>query len=183
MYEQADIPDNGIEINERSGTGADVKMKIVAGGRKMKAIYMIGLALLVIGAGILAGCVDEVVDPELNFRVMDVHTNLTSPNPNGVNASEGHHFVYVQVELENKNKDLDLTIAPGSFYADDNVTEVIGSYLANGTTLRRIDTIRVDANTKKVFWVTFEIPDGIKLTYIRYRGTLDEPVQKDLPDY
>ena len=114
---------------------------------------------------------------------MDVYTNMTSPNPNSMNATDGHHFVYVQVEMENKNKELDITISGASFYADDNVTEVTGSYLANWSTVRRIDSIRVDASTTKTFWVIFEVPDGTTLTYIRYRGTLDEPVEKNMPSY
>jgi hypothetical protein len=149
----------------------------------MKAVYMLGLAAMVIGAALLAGCVEEVLDPDLDFEVLDVYTNQTSPNPNGVNATDDHHFVYVQVEMENKNDELDLTIAGGSFYADDNVTEVTGMYLANGSTVRRIDSIRIDADTSKTFWVIFEVPDGTKLTYIRYRGTLDEPVEKMMPSY
>ena len=149
----------------------------------MKAVYMLGLAALIIGAGLFAGCVDEVLDPDLNFQVMDAYTNNTSPNPNGENASMDKHFVYVRVKMENKNKDLDITIAPGSFYADDNVTEVTGSYLANASTVRRIDTLRIDASAEKEFWVIFEVPDGTKLTFIRYRGTLDEPVEKEMPSY
>jgi hypothetical protein len=149
----------------------------------MKTVYLIGLASLVMVAGLLAGCVEEVLDPDLNFKVLNVYTNNTSPNPGGVNASLDKHFVYVKVVMENKNKELDLTIGPESFYADDNVTEVTGSYLANGTSQRRIDSIRVDAKTNKEFWVVFEVPDGTKLTYIRYRGTLDEPVEKKMPGY
>lgn len=149
----------------------------------MKAVYILGLAALVIGAGLLAGCVEEVLDPDLDFQVLDVYTNMTSPNPNSVNATEGHHFVYVHVEMENKNKELDLTITGSSFYVDDNVTEVTGSYMANGSTIRRIDSIRVDADTQKTFWVIFEVPDGTQLTYIRYRGTLDEPVERNMPSY
>ena len=96
----------------------------------MKAVYMLGLAALVIGAGLLAGCVDEVLDPDLDFEVLDVTTNLSSPNPNSENET-GFHHVYVKVDMENKNKEIDITIAGASFYADDNVTEVTGQYLAN----------------------------------------------------
>jgi hypothetical protein len=149
----------------------------------MKAVYMLGLAAIVIGAGLLAGCVDEALDPELNFKVLEVNTNTASPNPNSVNATDGNHFVYVKVEMKNKNDDLDLTILPEMFSADDNSTEVTGSYLANVSTVRGIESIRVDADTDKVFWVIFEVPDGTKLTYIRYRGTLDEPVEKEMPSY
>lgn len=149
----------------------------------MKAVYILGLAALVIGAGLLAGCVEEVLDPDLDFKVLSVYTNNTSPNPNSVNATDDHHFVYVKVKMENKNEELDLTIAAGSFYADDNMTEVTGSYIANGSSIRRIDTIRIDADADKEFWVIFEVPDGTKLTYIRYRGTLDEPVEKEMPSY
>jgi hypothetical protein len=149
----------------------------------MKTVYMLGLAAIVLGAGLLVGCVDEALDPELNFKVLEVNTNTASPNPGSVNATEGNHFVYVKVEMKNKNEDLDLTIVPESFSADDNATEVEGSYLANESTVRNIDSIRVDADTDKVFWVIFEVPDGTKLTYIRYRGTLDEPVEKEMPDY
>jgi len=144
---------------------------------------MLGLAALVIGAGLLAGCVEEVLDPDLDFEVLSAYTNNTSPNPNGINATDGFHFVYVKVEMENKNKELDITIAGASFYADDNVTEVTGQYIANGSTIRRIDSIRVDADTSKIFWVIFEVPDGTTLTYIRYRGTLDEPVERNMPTY
>jgi hypothetical protein len=150
---------------------------------EMKAVYMLGLAALVLSAALLAGCIEEVLDPDLDFTPVTAYTNQTSPNPNGVNATDGYHFVYVQVEMENKNENVDLTILAESFYADDNVTEVTGSYLANVTTVRRIDSIRIDADTKKTFWVIFEVPDGTKLTFIRYRGTLDEPVEKDMPSY
>ncbi len=143
---------------------------------------MLGLAALVIGAGLLAGCVEEVLDPDLDFEVLDVYTNLSSPNPNSENET-GFHHVYVKVDMENKNKELDITIAGASFYADDNATEVTGTYLANETTVRRIDSIRIDANTNKAFWVVFKVPDGTTLTYIRYRGTLDEPVEKNMPPY
>jgi hypothetical protein len=125
----------------------------------MKAVYMLGLAALVLGAALLAGCVEEVLDPDLDFEPLTAYTNQTSPNPNGENATEGNHFVYVKVEMENKNENLDLTIFAESFYADDNLTEVTGSFLANETTIRRIDSIRIDADAEKTFWVIFEVPD------------------------
>jgi hypothetical protein len=149
----------------------------------MKTVYMLGLAAIVLGAGLLAGCVDEALDPELNFKVLEVNTNTVSPNPGGVNATDGNHYVDVKVEMKNKNDDLDLTILPESLSADDNETEVTGSYLANVSTVRGIESIRVDADTDKIFWVIFEVPDGTKLTYIRFRGTLDEPVEKEMPSY
>ena len=150
----------------------------------MKILYMLGLAALVIGAGLLAGCVEEAVDPDLNFSVQTVMTNATSPNPNGQSADPGHHWLYVKVKVTNLNEDLDLTIGAGSFYSDNNVTEYTGSYLANATSLRRIDSIRIDPNTYKEFWVVFgQIPDADKMIYIRYRGTLDEPIEKELPGY
>ncbi|MGA1792925.1 MAG: hypothetical protein ACMUHM_03150 [Thermoplasmatota archaeon] len=150
----------------------------------MKAVYMLGLAALVIGAGLLAGCVEEVADPDLTFSVVEVRTNATSPNPNGESADPGHHWLYVKVKVNNLNERNDLTVFPGTFYADDNVTEYTGEYLANGSSIRRIDSIRIDPNTNKEFWVIFgQIPDGDKMVFIRYRGTLDEPVEKKLPDY
>ena len=150
---------------------------------EMKAIYLLGLAALVLGAGLFAGCIDEVVDPTLNFSVLDVMINESSPNPNSIPALNGSHFVYVKVKVNNQNENSDLVIAPVSFFADDNMTEVEGSFLANQSTLRRIDSITVDPKSFKEFWVIFEVPDGTKLIYIRYRGTLDEPIEKKMPDY
>lgn len=150
----------------------------------MKIVYMLGLAALLIGAGFLAGCVEEIVDPDLNFSVKEVMTNTTSPNPSGESADPGNHWLYVKVRVNNLNERHDLTIAAGSFYADNNVTEHTGSYIANGTSMRRIDSIRIDPNTFKEFWVVFgQIPNSDNMTYIRYRGTLDEPIERKLPSY
>jgi hypothetical protein len=149
----------------------------------MKMILFGAMAALILGAGIMAGCIDQVADPDLDFHILEVTTNSTSPNPESVEADGGYHFVYVKVRVENENKDADLTIGPRTFTLDDNsTTEVKGKYLANND-LRRIDSIRVDAFDEKIFWVVFSIPEDTRMLYMRYRGTLDEPVEKKMPDY
>jgi len=149
----------------------------------MKIWQFGALAALVLGAGLMAGCIDQVADPELDFHIMEVATNTTSPNPGSEAAEQGYHFVYVKVRVENLNKDADLTIAPKTFTLDDNSTvEEKGEYMAN-LELRRIDSIRVDPMDEKIFWVIFEVPDGTRMLYMRYKGTLDEPIEKDMPDY
>jgi len=147
-------------------------------------IWMIGgMLALIIGAGLIAGCTDQVVDPELDFHIMEITTNSTSPNPESVDADPGYHFVYVKVRVENENRDADLTIVPKTFTLDDNGTnEIKGKFMAN-LDLRRIDSIRIDAFDEKIFWVLFSVPEDDQMLYMRYRGTLDEPVEKKMPDY
>lgn len=149
----------------------------------MKTLLFGAMAVLILGAGLMAGCIDQVADPDLDYHILEVTTNTTSPNPESVDADGGYHFVYVKVRVENENKDADLTIGPKTFTLDDNsTTEVKGKYLAN-TDLRRIDSIRVDPNDEKIFWVVFHVPEDSTMLYMRYRGTLDEPVEKKMPDY
>lgn len=149
----------------------------------MKIWMLAGVLALVMGAGLMAGCIDQVADPELDFHILDVMTNTTSPNPEGVDADAGYHFVYVKVRVENENRDADLTIAPRTFTLDDNsTTEVKGKYLAN-LDLRRIDSIRIDPFDEKIFWVVFSVPRDTQMLYMRYIGTLDEPVENRMPDY
>ncbi len=149
----------------------------------MKMLFYGAMAVLILGAGLMAGCTDQIADPDLDFHILEVTTNSTSPNPESVEADGGYHFVYVKVRVENENKDADLTIIPKTFTLDDNSsTEVKGKYLAN-TDMRRIDSIRVDAIDEKIFWVIFQVPEDEDMLYMRYRGTLDEPVEKKMPDY
>ncbi len=147
-------------------------------------IWIVGVVMaLIAGAGIMAGCIDQVADPDLDLHILDVMTNTTSPNPGSADADDGYEFVYVKVRVENENRDADLSIFPKTFTLDDNsTTEVKGKYLAN-MDLRRIDSIRVDAFDEKIFWVVFQVPQGEKMIYMRYRGTLDEPVEEKMPEY
>lgn len=147
-------------------------------------IWLFGtMAALMIGAGIMAGCIDQVIDPELDFHILDVNTNTTSPNPGSVVADDGYEFVYVKVRVENENRDADLTVSPRTFTLDDNSTnEVKGKYLAN-MDLRRIDSIRVDPLDERIFWVVFKVPVDATMLYIRYTGTLDEPIEQRMPEY
>lgn len=149
----------------------------------MKLWIIIGLAVSVLGAGFMAGCLDEVVDPDLEYEVLEIYTNQTSPAPVSDSAESGQHFLYVKVSVENLNEENDLTIGPGTFTVDDNNSTVEeGEYLANDQK-RDIDTIRVDPEETKTFWVIFEVEDGIVMEYIRYEGTLDEPKELELPEY
>ncbi|MDG6224168.1 MAG: DUF4352 domain-containing protein [Candidatus Thermoplasmatota archaeon] len=149
----------------------------------MRMWAMIGLAALIMGAGLMAGCIDEVADPTLEFNVMDVALNNSSPNPSSVDAGSGYQFLYVKVRLVNLNEKADLTVVPGSFAVDDNSTvEKRGDHMAT-LDMRRIDSIRVDPQDEKIFWVTFKVPTDSKMIFIRYRGTLDEPVERTLPEY
>ncbi|OYT45809.1 hypothetical protein B6U90_02410 [Thermoplasmatales archaeon ex4484_6] len=147
-------------------------------------MWMFGMtAVLIIGAAVMAGCIDEVVDPDLDFAVMDVMTNSTSPNPESVRADDGYEFLYVKVRIGNENRDTDLTVGPKTFSVDDNgTTEVRGKFLAN-MDLRKVDSIRIDPDSEKMVWVIFEVPRDSGMLYIRYRGTLDEPLERKLPDY
>lgn len=146
-------------------------------------LWILGALAAIIGAGLMAGCIDQVADPELDFHVMEVQTNTTSPNPGAEEVESGHHFLYVKVRVENLNRDADLTIGPRTFTVDDNDTvEVNGAHLANAD-LRDIDSIRVDPLDEKIFWVVFKVPDGYRMLYIRYVGTLDEPKELSLPEY
>lgn len=150
----------------------------------MRPIYLIAMAILVIGAGIMAGCVEEVLDPDLDYEVLDVEKNSTSPNPSGVKAENGTHFLWVKIRLENHNENSDLSVGPTFFTVDNNAdVEKEGEYLANATTMRRIDTLRVDPGSEKEFWIIFNVPDDTTMEYIRYVGSLDEPVEKELPDH
>ena len=144
---------------------------------------MLGLAALIMGAGLMAGCIDEVADPNLEFTVMDVALNNSSPNPSSVDAGSGYRFLYVKVRLVNLNEKVDLTVVPESFAVDDNSTvEKRGDHMAT-LDMRRIDSIRVDPQDEKIFWVTFKVPTDSRMTFIRYRGTLDEPVERTMPEY
>lgn len=150
----------------------------------MRPIYLIGMAIMVIGAGIIAGCVDEVIDPDLNFSVIEVAKNQTSPVPEPETAENGSHYLWIKVRVDNQNENSDLTITPGFFTADNNGdVEEEGKYLANGTSMRKINSIRIDPGTKKTFWVVFLVDDGVTMEYIRYVGSLDEPIEKELPSY
>lgn len=149
----------------------------------MRVVLLIGLAVLVVGGGIIAGCLDEVLDPDLDFEVLEANTNTTSPPPAPETAENGTHFLWVKVRVENQNENNDLTIAPGFFTVDDNADiEEEGEFLANDNA-RNIDSIRVDPGLSKDFWVIFRLPEDSQMEYIRYKGTLDEPVEKELPDY
>lgn len=150
----------------------------------MRAWIMVGLAVVVLGAGFLAGCVDEVLDPELDFEVLEVKTAAVSPPPVSIDAPNGSQYILVQVRVINQNEDNDLTVFPGSFEVDDNnVTVEEGKYLANTDERDIGDSLRIDPGEEKTFWVIFEVEDGIVMEYIRYVGTLDEPVERDMPNY
>ena len=150
----------------------------------MRSIYLIGMAFLVIGAGIIAGCVEEVLDPDLDFKVLEVTTNSTSPVPEPETADNGTHFLWVKVRVENQNENNDLTVTPTFFTVDNNAdVEEEGKHLANGTSMRKITSLRIDPGTEKEFWVIFNVPDGETMEYIRYIGSLDEPIEKDMPSY
>ncbi|MEA3558607.1 MAG: DUF4352 domain-containing protein [Candidatus Thermoplasmatota archaeon] len=150
----------------------------------MRPIYLIGMAVLVMGAGIIAGCVEEVMDPNLDFSVLEVNTNSTSPTPEPETADNGTHFLWVKVRVDNQNENNDLTVTPAFFTVDNNAdVEEEGKYLANGTSKRGISTIRIDPGLQKEFWVIFNVQDGKTMNYIRYVGSLDEPIEKDMPSY
>ena len=148
----------------------------------MKGIYMVGLVALILGGGLIVGCLEDVLDPELDFEVLETMESNTAPPPGNDTAEDGNQFLYVKVRVENQNEEdeADLTIWPGSFKVDNNAdVDEEGSYLANEND-RRIDSIRVDPETTKTFWVVFEVPEDQDMVYIRYVGTLDEPIEKEL---
>ncbi|MGA1821870.1 MAG: DUF4352 domain-containing protein [Thermoplasmatota archaeon] len=150
----------------------------------MKPWIMLGLAVVVLGVGFLAGCIDEVLDPDLEFEVQEVKTGTVSPPPVSMNVTNGSHYLFVEVRVINQNEDNDITIFPGSFEVDDNdVTTEEGRYLANEDERDIGGSIRIDPGEEKTFWVIFEVDDGIVMKYIRYVGTLDEPVERELPSY
>jgi len=149
----------------------------------MRTMILIALGVLVLGGALTAGCLDQVLDPEMDFRVLEVGTNRTSPTPMSVNATNGNTFLWVKVSVENLNENVDLTVGPRMFSVDDNErTEERGEFMAN-MDRRRLDTIRVDPMEEKTIWVLFEVPLNATMSYIRFRGTLDEPVEHIMPEY
>ncbi len=34
-----------------------------------------------------------------------------------------------------------------------------------------------------IFWVVFKVPEDATMLYMRYIGTLDEPIEQKLPEY
>ena len=150
----------------------------------MKAWTWIGIAALVMVAGFLAGCLDEVLDPDVDFSINEAKTAEVSPPPVSVNATDGHHYVFVNITFINDNDDTDVILGPGSFTLDDNnVTTVDGKYLANLNGRDIGDSISVDPGSEKTFWVIFEVQDGLVMEYMRYEGPTDEPVEKEMPNY
>ncbi len=149
----------------------------------MRPLILAALGVLVLGGALTAGCLDQVLDPEMDFRVLEVETNRTSPTPMSVNATNGNTFLWAKVSIENLNENVDLTVGPRMFSVDDNKDiEERGEFMAN-MDRRRLDTIRVDPLEEKTIWVIFEVPLNTTMSYIRFRGTLDEPVEHILPEH
>jgi hypothetical protein len=153
----------------------------------MKKEMLAGTLLLIMAAGLIAGCterVEETVDPDLKLTVYEVIAKDKSPAPNAVNASEGKEFLYVKINLTNKNDKADHTVWNADKFTvdDNNATEVEGSYLANND-MREIDTLIIDQGEGKAFWVVFEVSIDVKMLYFRYNAGLDEPMESEIPDY
>jgi hypothetical protein len=49
--------------------------------------------------------------------------------------------------------------------------------------MRSIGRILVDAGTSKMFWLVFKVPNDQNMTYLRFEGTADEPIEVKLPGY
>ncbi len=153
----------------------------------MRTNMLVGVLFLVLTAGIIAGCLEEVeetVDPDLDLIVIEIVAKDKSPAPNAVNASDGKEFLYVKINITNQNDKADHTVWNADrFSVDDNsATEVDGSFLSN-VDMREIDTLIIDVDTGKTFYVVFEVPNDIKMVYFRYNAGLDEPLDTELPDY
>jgi hypothetical protein len=156
-------------------------------GMKMRKEMLTGALLLVMAAGLVAGCterVEENVDPDLEIRVLEVQAKDKSPAPNAKNASDGKEFLFVKINLTNDNDKADHTVWNADrFSVDDNsAKKVDGSYLANND-MREIETLIVDHGTGKTFWIVFEVEDDMKMKYLRYDAGLDEPIDNEIPDY
>ncbi len=152
----------------------------------MKPQVLAGALLLVMAAGLIAGCteIEETIDPDLKMTVIEVVAKGQSPAPTAVNASEGNEFLYIKINITNDNEKADHTIWNADrFSVDDNsATQIEGGYLANLDS-RTVDSLIIDTGEGKTFWVVFEVPSDMQMLYIRYDGGLDEPLDNEIPAY
>jgi hypothetical protein len=149
----------------------------------MEAKVYIVPALVVVALLFTAGCLKELVDPKMDINVVEVKALATPPALVNDTVVSGEEFLYIKVNLTSENEDVDQFVNPEEFTVDNNGSSTYpGLYMAN-LEMRSIGRILVDAGTSKEFWIVFKVPNDQKMTYLRFEGTADEPIEVKLPDY
>ncbi len=145
-------------------------------------IYIVP-ALAVMAILLTAGCLKELVDPKMDIKVVEVKALGAPPALVNDTLGQGEEYLYVRVNLTSENEDVDQFVNPNEFTVDNNGTSTYqGLFMAN-LEMRSIGRILVDAGTYKEFWLVFKVPNDQKMTYLRFEGTADEPIEVKLPDY
>jgi len=147
-------------------------------GRWMMAPMALTMALLM-----TAGCLEELVDPQMDIKVLEAKALDTAPALVNDTLGTGNEYLYIRVNLTSENEDVDQWVNPNEFTVDANGTKTYpGLFMAN-MEMRSIGRMLVDAGTSKTFWLVFEVPGNVTMLYLRFEGTADEPVEVSLPAY